>query len=58
MLSKLQLKASLLPSMFTMRAFSRASIIKDLDRSKVSRKKFITQELLENPEFFKAYPHL
>ncbi len=32
--------------------------MKDLDKSKVSRKKFIKQELIENPEFFKAYPHL
>lgn len=40
------------------RMFSRADILKNLDRSKVSRKAFIKKELTENPEFFKAFPHL
>ena len=40
------------------RLFSRADIIKGLDRTKVSRKVFIKKELTENPEFFKAFPHL
>lgn len=41
-----------------MRAFSRANIVKDLDKSKISRKAFVKKELTENPEFFKAYPHM
>ncbi len=40
------------------RLFSRADIIKGLDRSKVSRRAFIKKELTENPEFFKAFPHM
>lgn len=40
------------------RMFSRADIIKGLDRSKVNRKAFIKKELTENPEFFKAFPHM
>lgn len=40
------------------RTFSRAQIMKELDRTKVSRKNFIKNELVENPEFFKAFPHL
>jgi len=40
------------------RMFSRADIIKNLDRSKISRKVFIKKELTENPEFFKAFPHM
>lgn len=40
------------------RYFSRADILKGLNRDKVSRKTFIKKELTENPEFFKAYPHL
>jgi len=40
------------------RLFSRADILKTLDRTKVSRKAFIKRELLDNPEFFKAYPHM
>ncbi len=39
-------------------AFSRADILKSLDKTKVSRKQFIKKELTENPEFFKAFPHL
>ena len=42
----------------SMRAFSRANIIKELDKSKISRKTFVKKELTENPEFFKAYPHM
>ena len=38
--------------------FSRAEILKGLDKSKVSRKAFIKKELTENPEFFKAFPHM
>ena len=41
-----------------MRHFSRADILKKLDKSKVSRRQYIKKELTENPEFFKAYPHL
>jgi len=40
------------------RLFSRADIIKGLDKLKVSRKAFIKKELTENPEFFKAFPHM
>ena len=40
------------------RMFSRADIIKGLDRTKVSRRVFIKKELTENPEFFKAFPHM
>jgi hypothetical protein len=40
------------------RFFSRADILKNLDKSKVSRKNFIKKELTENPEFFKAFPHM
>ena len=40
------------------RMFSRADIIKGLDRNKVSRRAFIKKELTENPEFFKAFPHM
>ena len=40
------------------RMFSRADIIKGLDRSKVSRRAFIKKELTENPEFLKAFPHM
>ena len=38
--------------------FSRADVLKKVDRSKVSRKNYIKKELTENPEFFKAFPHL
>jgi hypothetical protein len=38
--------------------FSRADIMKGLDKSKVSRRAFVKKELTENPEFFKAYPHM
>lgn len=41
-----------------LRMFSRADTIKHLNKAKVSRKGFIKKELTENPEFFKAYPHL
>lgn len=44
--------------MLTARSFSRVDILKGLDKSKISRKAFIRKELTENPEFFKAYPHL
>jgi len=40
------------------RNFSRADIIKNLDKSKVSRRQFVKKELTENPEFFKAFPHM
>ena len=40
------------------RMFSRADIIKGLDKSKISRRAFIKKELTENPEFFKAFPHM
>jgi hypothetical protein len=40
------------------RLFSRADIIKGLDKSKISRRAFIKKELTENPEFFKAFPHM
>ena len=40
------------------RMFSRADILKSLDKSKVSRKDFIKKELTEKPEFFKAFPHM
>jgi hypothetical protein len=40
------------------RMFSRADILKSLDRNKVNRKTFIKKELTENPEFFKAFPHM
>ncbi len=40
------------------RMFSRSDIMKGLDKSKVSRKAFIKKELTENPEFFKAFPHM
>lgn len=42
----------------SLRTFSRAEILKSLDQSKIARRKFIKTELTENPEFFKAYPHL
>jgi hypothetical protein len=32
--------------------------LKNLDKSKVNRKIFIKKELTENPEFFKAFPHM
>lgn len=38
--------------------FSRADIMKGLDKSKVSRRVFVKKELTENPEFFKAYPNM
>jgi hypothetical protein len=37
--------------------FSRADIMKGLDRSKISRRVFAKKELTENPEFFKAFPN-
>jgi hypothetical protein len=40
------------------RMFSRADILKSLDKSKINRKTFIKKELTENPEFFKAFPHM
>jgi hypothetical protein len=40
------------------RLFSRSDILKSLDKSKVNRKVFIKKELTENPEFFKAFPHM
>ncbi len=40
------------------RLFSRADIIKGLDKTKISRRAFIKKELTENPEFFKAFPHM
>jgi hypothetical protein len=40
------------------RMFSRADIVKGLDRSKVNRRAFIKKELKENPDFFKAFPHM
>ena len=39
--------------------FSRAKILEGLpDSSKISKRKYIKQELTDNPEFFKAFPHL
>jgi len=38
--------------------FSRADILKSLDKAKINRKTFIKKELTENPEFFKAFPHM
>jgi len=32
--------------------------MQELDKKKVSKREFIKRELTENPEFFKAYPHL
>ena len=29
-----------------------------MDKSKVDRRNFVKKELVENPEFFKAFPHL
>lgn len=52
MLSKFVLKQSTTGS----RYFSRADIMKGLDRSKISRRVFAKKELTENPEFFKAFP--
>ena len=40
------------------RMFSRADILKSLDKAKINRKTFIKKELTENPEFFKAFPHM
>ncbi len=40
------------------RMFSRADIMKGLDKSKINRKTFIKKELTENPEYFKAFPHM
>ena len=41
------------------RFFSRSDILKSLDRAKVRPPKtFIKKELTENPEFFKAFPHM
>jgi hypothetical protein len=41
-----------------MRTFTRADTLKSLDKSKIARRQYIKTELTENPEFFKAYPHL
>ena len=32
--------------------------MKSLDKSKLNRRVFIKKELTENPEFFKAFPHM
>ena len=40
------------------RSFSRAEILASLDKTKVDRRHFVKRELVENPEFFKAFPHL
>ena len=40
------------------RAFTRADIHASLDRTKVNRRLFIKKELTDNPEFFKAFPHM
>jgi hypothetical protein len=32
--------------------------MKSLDKSKVDRKVYVKKELTENPEFFKAFPHM
>lgn len=42
----------------TLRGFSKATIKASLDQSKIDRRQFIKSELNENPEFFKAYPHM
>ena len=50
--------ASSLTSGVGRRLFSRADILKSLDKNKINRKAFIKKELTENPEFFKAFPHM
>lgn len=50
--------ASSLTSGCGRRLFSRADILKSLDKNKINRKAFIKKELTENPEFFKAFPHM
>ncbi|CDW82874.1 30s ribosomal protein s18 [Stylonychia lemnae] len=39
------------------RAFSRADIKKTLDPKQIGRRDFLHNEITNNPEFFKAYPH-
>jgi hypothetical protein len=58
MLGKLLLHRSSATTNTGRRFFSRADIIKGLDKSKVSRRVFAKKELTENPEFFKAFPHM
>lgn len=40
------------------RLFARADIRAALNKEKISKRKYIKTEITENPEFFKAYPHL
>lgn len=56
MLSKLS--SNMMLHSLQARTFSRAQIMKKLNKSNISRKDFIKGELQSNPEFFKAYPHL
>ena len=58
MLAKLFASSASLSSGSGRRMFSRADILKSLDKSKINRKTFIKKELTENPEFFKAFPHM
>jgi hypothetical protein len=58
MLAKLFASSSTTTSVSGRRLFSRSDILKSLDKSKVNRKVFIKKELTENPEFFKAFPHM
>ena len=40
------------------RLFGRGDILKSLDPTKTSRRQFLKKELVENPEFFKAFPNM
>ena len=58
MLAKLFASSTCIAQGHGRRMFSRADILKSLDKNKVNRKVFIKKELTENPEFFKAFPHM
>lgn len=58
MLGKLFASSATLAQGSGRRMFSRADILKSLDKTKINRKTFIKKELTENPEFFKAFPHM
>ena len=58
MLAKLFASSACLPQVSGRRMFSRSDILKSLDKNKINRKTFIKKELTENPEFFKAFPHM
>lgn len=49
---------SRLNSLANVRTFSRADIKAELDKTKIQRRVYYKNEMVENPEFFKAYPHM